>query len=80
MEEWVYQNCFSHVQLLGPYGLQPARFLCPWGFSRHEYWGGLPCPTPGDLPHPGIKPKCLKSPALAARFFTTSATWEAHRE
>ena len=29
-----------------PYGLQPARFLCPWGFSRQEYWSGLPCPPP----------------------------------
>ena len=37
--------------------LQPARHLCPWGFSRHEYWGGLPCPSPGDLPHPGL-PHC----------------------
>ena len=31
------------------------------GFSRQEYWSGLPCPSPGDLPNPGIKPK---SPAL----------------
>ena len=43
--------------------LQPARILCPWRFSREEYWGGLPCPPPGDLPNPGIKPK---SPALQA--------------
>ena len=33
------------------------------GFSRQEYWGGLPVPSPGDLPNPGIK---LKSPALQA--------------
>jgi len=26
------------------------------GFSRQEYWSGLPCPSPGDLPHPGIEP------------------------
>ena len=31
------------------------------GFSRQEYWSGLPCPSPGDLPNPGIKPR---SPAL----------------
>ena len=37
-------------------------------FSRQEYWGGLPFPSPGDLPHPGIEPG---SPALAGRFFTT---------
>ena len=28
-------------------------------FSRQEYWGGLPCPPPGDLPDPGIKPASL---------------------
>ena len=38
------------------------------GFSRQEYWSGLPCPPPGDLPSPEIKPA---SPALAGRFFTT---------
>ena len=38
------------------------------------YWSGLPFPLPEDLPDPGIKPP---SPALAGRFFTTSATWEA---
>ena len=41
------------------------------GFSRQEYWSGLPCPPPGDLPEPGIKPASLVSPALAGRFFTT---------
>ena len=35
------------------------------GFSRQEYWSGLPCPPPGTLAHPGIKPASLKSPALA---------------
>jgi len=48
------------------------------GFSRHEYWSGLPCTSPGDLPYPGIEPKSIASPALAGGFFTTSATWEAH--
>ena len=38
------------------------------GFSRWEYWSGLPCPPPGDLPHLGIKPV---SPALTGVFFTT---------
>ena len=46
------------------------------GFSRQEYWRGLPCPPPGDLPDPGMEPKSVTSPALAGRFFTTSATWE----
>ena len=47
------------------------------GLSRQEYWRGLPCPPPGDLPHPQIKPASLMSPALAGGFFPTSATWEA---
>ena len=38
-------------------------------FSKQEYWSGLPFPTPGDLPNPGIEPM---SPALAGRFFTTT--------
>ena len=47
------------------------------GFSRQEYWSGLPCPPPGDLPDPGIEPVSLKSAVLAGRFFTTNTTWEA---
>ena len=45
------------------------------GFSRQEYWSGLPCPPPGNLPHPGIKSMTLKSPALAGGFFTTSTAF-----
>ena len=53
-------------------------FATPWavahqdplsmGFSKQEYWSGLPFPPPGDLPNPEIK---LTSPALAGVFFTT---------
>ena len=46
-------------------------------FSRQEYWSGLPCPPPGDPPHPGIKSASPVSPALSGKFFTTSITWEA---
>jgi len=42
----------------------------PMGFSRQENWSGFPFPPPGDLPHPGIKPTSLASPALADEFFT----------
>ena len=35
----------------------PPRILCPWGFSRQEYWSGLSCPPPRDLPKLGIKPR-----------------------
>ena len=46
----------------------------PMGFTRHEYWSGLPCLSPRNLPDPGIKPRSLATPALAGRFFTTSTT------
>ena len=49
------------------------------GFSRQEYWSGLPCPLPGDLPNPGNGSASLMSPALAGGFFTTSANWEVLR-
>ena len=41
------------------------------GFSRQEYWTGLPFPSPGDLPNSGIKHVSPASPALAGGFFTT---------
>ena len=58
---WALLSHFSHVQL----------FVTPWtvarqvplsmGFSRQEHWSGLPFPSPGDLPDPGVEPR---SPAL----------------
>ena len=39
-------------------------------FSRQEYWSGLPCPAPGDLPDSGKEPRSLKAPALQADLFT----------
>ena len=62
---------------LQPRGLQPARFLALWGFSRREYWSGLPFPPPGDLPDPGIEPRPPVSPARAGGFFTHRATGQA---
>ena len=50
------------------------------GFSRQEYWSGLPCPPPGDLSDPGIEPTSLMFAASAGRFFTVSATWEAPKQ
>ena len=47
------------------------------GFSRQEYWRGLPCPPPGGLLNSGIEPCLLEFSALAGGFFTPSATWEA---
>ena len=44
------------------------------GFSRQESWSGLPFPSPGDLPDPGVEPMSLMSLALAGGFFTTNTT------
>ena len=43
----------------------------PMGFSRQEYWSGLPFPSTEDLPDPGIEPMSPESPVLAGGFFTT---------
>ena len=68
----------SHVRL----------FATPWsvayqaplsmGFSRQDYWSGVPFPPPGDLPHPAIEPRSLMFPASAGRFFITGTTWETY--
>ena len=68
---------FSHVQLFVTLWTVAHLALCPWGFSRQEYWSGLPFPPPGDLPDLGIKPMFLMSPALVGRFFSTRTTWKA---
>ena len=47
------------------------------GFSRQVYWNGYHAPSPGALANPGMEPVVLTSPALAGKFFTTSATWDA---
>ena len=70
-------SCFSRVQLFMTLWTPAHQTPLSMGFSRQEYWSGLPHPPPGDLPDPGTEPASLKSPALAGRFFTASATWEA---
>ena len=65
---------FSHVQLFATLLTVACQVPLSMGFSRQEYWNGLPCLPPGDVPDPGVKPASLVSPALAGRFFTTSAT------
>ena len=52
----------SHVRLFATsWAVACTRLLRPWDFSRQEYWSGLPFPSPGNLPDPGIEPR---SPAL----------------
>ena len=69
-------NHFSHFWLFAT--LWTVAFQAPLsiGFSRQEYWSGLPCPPPGDLPNPGFELMCLMSPASAGGFLL-SITWEA---
>ena len=69
-------SCFSHIRLYATPWTVARQAPLSMGFCRHEYWSGLPCPPPGDLPDPGIEPV---SPALAGGFLTTGATWEAQR-
>ena len=62
---------FSCVQLFATLWTVACQAPLSMGFSRQEYWSGLPSPPPGDLPNPGIEPISPASPALAGRFFTT---------
>ena len=54
---------FRNVQLCATLWTAACQAPLSMGFSRQEYWSGLPFPSPGDLPNPGIKPG---SPALQA--------------
>ena len=67
----VCAKLLSCVQLFATVGAIACQAPLSMGFSRQEYWSGLPCPPPGDLSDPGIEPMSLASPALAGRFFTT---------
>ena len=60
----------SHIQLFVTQCTVACWAPLSMGFSKQEYWGGLPFPTPGDLPDPGMEPV---SPALAGEFFPSEA-------
>ena len=62
--------CFSHVRIFETLWTAACQAPLSMGFSRQEYWSGLPFPPLGDLPNPGIESLSLASPALAGRFFT----------
>ena len=66
-----------HVQLFVTLWTIACQAPLSKGFFRQEYWSEWPCPPPRDLPNPGTEPTSHTSPALAGRFFTTSAAWEA---
>ena len=68
---------FSCVQLFATPWTIVCQVLLSIGFSRQEYWNGLPFPSPGDLLEPRIEPTFLMSTASAGRVFSMSTTWEA---
>ena len=72
-------SCFSRVWLFATLWTVAHQAPLSMGFSRQDYWSGLPCPPPWDLPDPGVEPISLMFPALAGGFFIISATWEAQR-
>ena len=81
---WGKSESVSHSVMsdsLQPCGLYVARQApLSIGFSRQEYWSGLPFPSPGDLPNPGIKPR---SPSLQADTLTSEPPGkpaEVHKE
>ena len=86
MNPWAHSDLLSETSLVCVRcHVQP--FVVPWtvahqaplsmGFSRQEYWSGLPSPPPGDCPDLGMGPASPASLPFAGRFINTSATWEA---
>ena len=74
----LFDQSLSRVRLFVTPWTVARQALLPMGFSRQEYWSGLPFPTPGVIfPTHGVKLLSLASPVLASVFFTTSTTWEA---
>ena len=62
-------SCISGVQFLATLRTVALGAPLSKGFSRQEYWSGLPCPPPGDLPHSGIKPMSPAALELQAKNF-----------
>ena len=79
-------ECYILLSLLFSHKVL-SNFVTPWtvahqalpsmGFPRQKYWTGLPFPSPGDLPDPGIELTSTVSPAMAGGLFYYCATWEA---
>ena len=72
-------NVLSCVQLFAILWTEDHQAPLSMGFSRQEYWSGLPFPPPGDLSDPGIEPTSPASPSVAGRFFTTEPPWKRNK-
>ena len=68
-----FSRRFSRAQLCETLWTVAHQAPLSLGFSRKEYWSGIPCLPPRNLPNPGTEPESLMSPALAGGFFTTRA-------
>ena len=73
----VVVQSLSHVWLFATQWTVACQNPLSMGFSRQEYWSGLPCPPPGDHPHLRIELVSAYVSCIASRFFTHWATWEA---
>ena len=73
----MWLSCFSNVQLCVTLWTVAQQAPMSTGFSREEYWSGLPHPPPGDLSSPGIKFASLCLLHGQVCFFTSGTTWEA---
>ena len=70
----------SYLTLLWPHGLQPTRLPCPWGILQARTLEWVTMPSSRGPSGPGVEPASLMSPALAGRFLTTRAIWEAQKQ
>ena len=73
-------SCFSHVQLFEIPRIVALQAPLSMVFSRQEYWSGLPCPSPGDLPNPGIKPTSLSVSFICRQVLYYQRHLESHIE
>ena len=73
----VTQSCPTLCDPMDCSTLQTPLFM---GFPRQEYWNGLPCPSPGDLPNPGIEPESSASPVLQVDSFPLSHQGSPNRQ
>ena len=83
MHQWTCMHAKSLQScptLYDPMNCSPPGSSVHGDSPEQEYWSGLPRAPPGGLPDPRIEPASLMSPALAGRFFTTIATWEAPKD
>ena len=75
---WVYVLTQSHLDLCESMDCVARQASLSMGLPRQEYWNGLPLPSPGDLPDPGMKSLSPVSPTLAGGFFTTEPPGKPH--